>query len=156
MTVNPTIFSGERNRFFNKLMLKCCRKYEDRNVDGIFYPPSTDIMVIVERIDRPDMKWFPFELRLEWKLRVDVHGQSALKYIRYMVKLPKHDGWCFHIKGNYNPTRAYTAVAAALDTTGNITQIPPGIGLDAAVPAMKKTAVRCEPTNALSVIYDRL
>jgi hypothetical protein len=132
-------------------MLNCCRKYADQNVKGIFYPSSTDIIVIVERTDRPDLKWFPFELRLEWKLRVDVHGQfDALKFIRYMVRLGKHDGWCFHIQGNYKPNLAHKALVAALDTTGNISQIPPGVGLNAAVPAVMR--MRCEYMNALYVI----
>jgi len=103
-------------------------------------------MVIVERTDRPDLKWFPFELRLEWKLRVDVHGQfDALNRVRYMVRPGKHDGWCFHIKGNYNPTVAQTALSAASDETGCISRIPPGVGLDAAVPAVMKATTRCEP-----------
>jgi hypothetical protein len=116
------------------------------NSQGIFYPESTNLMVIVERTDGPHNNWFPFELRLEWKLRVDVHqpimarqSESPKFFKRYVGKAAQgaapHQGWCFHIKGNYNATLAEAALRNALDKDGNITKIPPNIGLQAAVPA---------------------
>jgi hypothetical protein len=137
------------------------RKYQDANSNGIFYPSSTDLIVIVERTDGPHINCFPFELRLEWKLRVDVHCQSErFRFTRYVGRADPHgaephDGWCFHIKANYNPTMAEAALADSLDKNGNITRIPPGVGLDAAIPISMKITEKhdgAEEENKMDVV----
>jgi len=101
-------------------------KYEDP--EGIFYPPNTTLLVIVENSTDDHKLWFPFELILEWKLRVDIHGILD-RVVRLVGKPRQHDGWCFQIKGQYNPAVAQ----AALEDAKRSDQRPSVVGLHAAV-----------------------
>lgn len=109
-------------------MLISFRKFEDPR--GVFYPTSMSLLVIVEKstIDF-DPPWFPFQLTLDWRLRIDVH--SILQRFLRLVAIPhKHDGWRFQVRGNYKPEKA----AAALDDARS-SKIPSYVGLNAAAKA---------------------
>jgi hypothetical protein len=76
------------------------------------------------------MNWFPFELRLEWNLCVNIQGHNK-SAVRLMERVGKHEGWCFQIRGNYNSDEAKRAVQNMKGVAGRVL-IPPNIGLRAA------------------------
>jgi len=106
-------------------------KYSDSQ--GVFYPPNVDLLIIVSKSTVSATKhevWFPFELRLEWELKVDVHGLWG-SIIRLVHRADKHDGWCFKIRGQYKPSIAKDALE---DARGALKDgYIPSVGLRAAV-----------------------
>jgi hypothetical protein len=117
-------------------MSHCVRKYEDGNARGVYYPPDINLLIIVEKpASSPSETWFSFELRLEMGLQVDIHPSLKDKLLqpilRLMAKSSSHKGWCFRIRGNFNPKLAQTTLVRAISEDGEL-QIPPGIGLNAA------------------------
>ncbi|KIJ31505.1 hypothetical protein M422DRAFT_266751 [Sphaerobolus stellatus SS14] len=85
---------------------------------GIYYPRSTKLLVIVQKESESHEAWFPFQLQLDWQLKVEVHTQNPLRRVLRLVNRPdKHDGWRFNIMWNYNPEKAQEALedAEALD-----------------------------------------
>ena len=87
------------------------------------------LLVIVRRKSSPDL--FPFRLRLEWSLHVDVHGKynHLVDGFERLRSWPwAHEGWCFEIGGNYNPGRAREALEDA-----QLRDPPTFVGLHAAV-----------------------
>lgn len=88
--------------------------YEDE--EGVFYPPSVSILIMVEKCTRQHSPgWFPFLLNLDWTLRVDIHGPDISGVLqRFVAKASKHDGWCFEIGGNFNAHLAKDALEDAL------------------------------------------
>jgi hypothetical protein len=80
----------------------------------------------------------PFELNLEWTLRVDIHSRLQ-RILRLVVRPDQHAGWCFQIKGQYKPNTAQYALedAKRRDT------VPSIVGLHAAV----KPWMDAQPTS---------
>jgi len=95
---------------------------------GIFYPPSVNVLVIVEKSTNERELWFPFELNLECTLKVAIHD-GPLKYLSLNVKPTQHAGWCFQIKGKYKSDVAKDA----LEDAKKKDMIPSVVGLRAAV-----------------------
>ncbi|KAF7969903.1 hypothetical protein HWV62_25569 [Athelia sp. TMB] len=107
-------------------------KFKDEK--GVFYPPNINLLVVVEKCTSEyDPPWFPFQLKLDWKLQVDVHGKIYKRFLRLVAAPSKHDGWCFQIKGDYYPKRAQEALDDALSE-----DIPAYVGLHAAAKAWLK------------------
>ena len=104
------------------------RTFEDSK--GIFYPRNTNLLVVVAKSTDKNELWFSFELRLEWKLKVDIHG-FVPRVARLVARADKHDGWCFKIRGQHNPTTAKAALEDAKVAEGS-NWIPLFIGLRAA------------------------
>jgi len=87
-------------------------KFEDENC--IYYPPSTNLLVIVKKMtDKPE-NTFPFELRLAHDLKVDLHSlYDRISNVLRLVAAPKqHDGWCFQITGPFKSHAAKKALQA--------------------------------------------
>lgn len=104
------------------------RKFVNKN--GLFYPPNINLLVVVEKnTDDILLERFPFQLTLDWNLKVDIH-ENALKrtFTRLVNKAEKHEGWKFKIKSNYNPKLAQ----AALDDAIKNPEAPSHVGLYAA------------------------
>jgi hypothetical protein len=102
------------------------RKYKDP--EGIFYPPDINPLIIVEKLTDDHELWFPFELTLEWQLRVNIHSIWDRVVWCFMGKPHQHDGWCFQIKGQYP-----TVAQAALEDAKQTDKRPSIISLHAAV-----------------------
>lgn len=104
------------------------RRFADET--GTFYPPSINFLVVVENYtdDKP-LDCFPFQLTLDWNLKVDIH-ENALKrtFTRLVAKSEKHEGWRFKIKGNYKPEGAEAALNDAIENP----EAPSLVGLHAA------------------------
>lgn len=73
---------------------------------GIYYPSSIGLLVIVQKESDEHELWFPFQLRLDWQLKVEVHSTVLQTILRYIGKIGKHEGWKFDINGNYNHEKA--------------------------------------------------
>ena len=105
------------------------RKFEDAK--GIFYPPCVNLLVIVEK--RPTNKresWFPFKLNLEWTLKVGIHKHFQSPFD--LEPWPdRHAGWCFQIKGEWEPNTAQRAIEDAKTSDAMLSVV----GLHAAVKA---------------------
>ncbi|KAJ7590141.1 hypothetical protein C8J56DRAFT_589061 [Mycena floridula] len=88
-------------------------KFEDPS--GIFYPPSVDLLIVVtkQQDQSGNQTWFLFELRLEWQLKVEVHGINWKGVTRLVERVNKHDGWCFKVEGNYKAELARQALEVA-------------------------------------------
>ncbi|KAF7973129.1 hypothetical protein HWV62_16170 [Athelia sp. TMB] len=100
-----------------------------RDPIGVFYPPTMRLLVIVRKRSSPDP--FPFRLRLEWSLHVDVHGKynHLVDGFERLMSWPwAHEGWCFEIAGNFNPDLAQEAFEDA-----QLQDPPTFVGLHAAV-----------------------
>ena len=97
----------------------------------MFYPQNVKLLVVVEKCTDELASWFPFQLTLDWKLRVDVHGKVIKqKILRFVAAQSKHDGWRFLIKGQYNH---HLAEEAWTDAQEN--KIPSHVGLHPAAQA---------------------
>lgn len=93
------------------LIRVCERKFEDKN--NIFYPPSTNLLIIVKS-DVDAEAWFPFELRIHWELCVNVHDNPFMQSIvKFVARIGQHEGWCFKIRGEYEPALAQEAMDKA-------------------------------------------
>jgi hypothetical protein len=53
------------------MQLKLFRTFEDLN--NVFYPHSIKLLVIIAKSTNKMELWFPFELRLKWTLKVNIH-----------------------------------------------------------------------------------
>lgn len=103
------------------------RKFEDAK--GIFYPPCVNLLVIVEKKSTNKCEsWFPFKLNLEWTPKVGIHKRFR-PWFDVGPWPDRHAGWCFQIKGQWNPNTAQRALDDA--KTRNAT--PSVVGLHAAV-----------------------
>lgn len=74
-----------------------------------------EILVVVEKKGNPDLVerglWFPFKLVLNPDLQVNIAG--AFGFLRrFWPKNRPHDGWCFNIKGDYQPAPARDLIKA--------------------------------------------
>jgi hypothetical protein len=68
---------------------KMFRMFQDKK--GIHYPSSIDVIVIVSKTANFHRElWFPFELRLDCGLTVDVHGLRS-RVNRLVSRADKHD-----------------------------------------------------------------
>ncbi|KZP33178.1 hypothetical protein FIBSPDRAFT_847772 [Athelia psychrophila] len=106
-------------------------KFSDPNRNGVFYPPSMKLLVLVEK-PTPNPAWFPFHLKLDWQLHVDLHNtfQQFMDGIQRLVaKPPVHEGWFFKIEGRYNHQAARAALRDAISRNPNP---PTVVGLNAA------------------------
>ena len=56
--------------------------------------------------------WFPFELRLKWTLKVDIHCFLSCVTC-HLARSDKYNGWCFKIKGQYHLDKVKTALEDA-------------------------------------------
>jgi hypothetical protein len=123
---------GECHLGFKKMekMLKLLRTFRDKK--GMYFPSNADVIVIVAKTNPgPREVWFPFELRLEFDLTVDVHGLLG-RVSRLLPRTDKHEGWRFQIKGNFFPEKAQKAKTDCqiAEESG---RIPEEVGLRAAV-----------------------
>lgn len=86
------------------------------------------LLAIAEKLRKDlDGPWFPFQLILNCKLWVGIHGIDTRR-IRGLFPIPrKHDGWCFQIKGKYKAQKAAEALHDACNS-----EIPLHVGLNAA------------------------
>jgi hypothetical protein len=76
------------------------RTFEDPH--GIFYPKTTKVLVIAAKNISGKEKSFPFQLRLEGTMRVDIHNPPVINPIAsFMGKPEKDDCWCFNIRAPY-------------------------------------------------------
>lgn len=108
------------------------REFKDSN--GIFYPRTTKLLVIVAKPHHPEgrRRSFPFELRLEKEMRVAIHHVSIINRImRFLETYQKDDSWCFKIHAPYNATAAKEALADARYADG-YKKSPSIVGLHAA------------------------
>jgi len=80
--------------------------FKDEN--GIYYPQSIKLLIIVMKKAEGHEAWFPFQLRLSWNLYVDTCRGSL--FSRLVNRLGKHDGWKFDIKGRYQQKIAEEAL----------------------------------------------
>lgn len=90
-----------------------------------------DVIIIVNKCSDSHESWFPFELRVQWQFKVDVHGILD-RVTRLVARIDKHEGWRFQIKGNYLPAQAKEALddVQAAEGAG---RIPASVGLRAAL-----------------------
>ncbi|KAF7974386.1 hypothetical protein HWV62_12216 [Athelia sp. TMB] len=106
-------------------------RWNFKDEKGVFYPQNVKLLVVVEKCTDDPRPWFPFQLTLDWKLRVDVHGKVIKQKIRrFVAAQSKHDGWRFEIKGLYNPQLAEEAWTDAHEN-----KIPTHVGLHPAAKA---------------------
>ncbi|TFK31920.1 hypothetical protein BDQ12DRAFT_744305 [Crucibulum laeve] len=108
---------------------------------GVYYPWSTKLLVVVQKLSENNELWFPFELRLQWKFKVEVHGDGLGQSIkRLLARVDKHDGWMFKICGNYEAGVAKDAMEDA-KMAAQHEKIPKMVGLRAAVMPWKNAQV---------------
>jgi len=100
-----------------------------KDPQGIFYPQSTKLLVIIAKTTQTRELYFPFELRLEGSLNVDIHDPGIFQRIIHL--LAAGDCWRFTIKGQFNHGEAKMALEDAHHARKN-KQIPSMIGLRAA------------------------
>jgi len=107
------------------------REFKDSN--GVFYPRTTKLLVIVAKQSNGNRRSFPFELRIEKEMKVTIHHFGMLDRIARLLAGPKtYDSWCFKIKAPYSPSAAQEALYDARRAHNN--NISPSIvGLHAAV-----------------------
>jgi len=101
-----------------------------KDPNGIFYPQSTNLLVIVKKATDKNEIWFPFELRLLWDLKFELRGFRQ-KVDRWVSRVDKHDGWSFRIAGQYKPADAQKALEDSKHAERN-DKIPSLVGLRAA------------------------
>lgn len=104
----------------------------------MYYPETVSVIVMVDKwTDEFIPGWFPFLLNLDWKLRVDIHGRDISGTMkRFVANASKHDGWCFKIKGNYEPQLAKAALEDALKNQDE----PSLVGLRVAAKAWREAS----------------
>jgi hypothetical protein len=103
------------------------RRFEDEY--GVFYPSDIDLLVLVENTTPTPESSFPFELRLEHNLTVDIHRlyEGIFKFVRMVAgRRSKHEEWFFNIRGKYKSSEAEEALRKAKEN-------PETIGLHAAL-----------------------
>ncbi|KZP06401.1 hypothetical protein FIBSPDRAFT_902823 [Athelia psychrophila] len=79
--------------------------------------PSNRLQIVhlEKRTNDYTAPWFPFQLNLDSRLRVDIHGSDVSEKLKYFAtKASKHEGWCFPIRGSFNPELAKNALQDAL------------------------------------------
>jgi hypothetical protein len=92
----------------SKLIFTCGRHFKDKN--GIYYPQSIKLLIIVIKRGQVHESWFPFRLRLNWNLYVDTCHGSLFQVSRFVNRIHKHDGWKFDISGKYQQKIAEEAL----------------------------------------------
>lgn len=102
-------------------------RFEDEH--GVFYPSDIDMLIIIENSTPTPELSFPFELRLEHNLTVDIHRvfDGITKFVRMVAgRRSEREEWFFNIRGKYKPTEAEEALRRAKES-------PESIGLHAAL-----------------------
>ncbi|KZP16983.1 hypothetical protein FIBSPDRAFT_894567 [Athelia psychrophila] len=103
------------------------------NTHSMYSPMCMKLLVLVEK-PTPNPTWFPFSLRLDENMKIEVHNASALSVgCRRLVGKPPGD-WRFKIEGRYKQEDTKKALSDAEEHN------PPTIvGLDATVKSWKNT-----------------
>jgi hypothetical protein len=79
-----------------------------------------DLLVIVENSTLTHERYFPFELRLEYNLTVDIHSHVD-KLVRLATgRRSDHKGWYFNIQGKYRSSEAEEALRKAKEDSETI------------------------------------
>lgn len=94
-TKYPGQFTDQRFIF-----LSYCHSRAFGDEAGIFYPHSILLLVTVKCTT--SQLWFPFSLKIQPHLQVDLHSGSISNMFRRMVGKPHgKDDWTLPIQGNY-------------------------------------------------------
>ena len=93
------------------------RKFADEH--GIYYPSSLKVLIITSKQNPGHSETsFPYQLRINWDLFVDIHHPGILdRVLRLVAKVNKHEGWSFQINGKYQPDAAMDALENAQATS---------------------------------------
>ena len=124
------VWSGNQLRGSNLNLTLDNRSFEDPH--GIFYPKTTRVLVITAKNISGEEISFPFQLRLERTMKVDIHDPPVLgRVMSFRGKPEKDDCWCFNIRAPYKAGVAKDALEDVIRAEDN-KEIPSVVGLRAA------------------------